>query len=309
MPYKTMKLLPILLSAIGFAGLSHGAYFTNSPDADTFVRANAPTLNYGAAGALSVSGVSATNGSGVANGAFDSFIRFNAAAMVTNFNAVFGTNNWSVTSAKIVVTESGAPSQAVFNRGKGAFEIRWLANDIWTEGTGTPSAPTTDGLAYNNEPTLLSSSADTSLGVFPNAGSNATLSFALGLPPAFTSDLLAGGEVGFFLTAKDPKTGFTFNSQNFGTASARPFLIISALPRPVITSISLNTTNLTLTVTNGAAGGTYVLLASTNLALPPLQWTPVATNVLSVGSDFVITVTNGVSASGTGQAFFRLQTQ
>ncbi|MEI8288255.1 MAG: hypothetical protein WCH99_02180 [Verrucomicrobiota bacterium] len=304
-----MKLLPILLSAIVLASSTRGAFFTNSPDADTFVRSNAPTLNYGTAGALSVSGIYATNATGVTNGAFDSFIRFNATAMVTNFNGMFGTNNWAVTSAKIVVTESGAPTQAVFNRGKGAFEIRWIASDNWVEGTGTPSAPTTDGLTYNNEPALLNSSTDASLGVFTNAGANVTLSFPLGLPPAFTGDLLAGGEVDLFLTAKDPKTGFTFNSQNFATVSARPFLIISALPRPVITSISLNTTNLTLTVTNGAAGGTYVVLASTNLVLPPLQWIPVATNVLGASGDFTINVTNEVYGSGLAQAFFRLQAQ
>ena len=299
----------MLLLSILTAGSTRGAFFTNSPDADTFVRSNAPTLNYGAAGALSVSGIYATNATGVTNGAFDSFIRFNAAAMVTSFNGTFGPNNWAVSSAKIVVTESGAPAQAVFNRGKGAFEIRWIASDTWIEGTGTPSGATTDGLTYNNEPALLNSGADESLGVFTNAGANATLSFPLGLPAAFTSDLVTGGEVSFFLTATDPKTGFTFNSQSFGTVSARPFLIVSALPRPTITSISLNTTNLTLTATNGASGGTYIVLASTHLALPPPQWTPVATNVLSASGDFALTITNLVSVSGPGQTFFRLQAQ
>jgi hypothetical protein len=304
-----MRFLPSILLTVALAGSSRGATFTNSPDADTFVRANAPTLNYGAAGALSVSGSTATNGSGVANGASDSFIRFNTTAMAVNFNSTFGANNWAVTGARIVVTESGAPSQAVFNRGKGAFEIRWIANDVWTEGTGTPTAPTTDGLAYNNEPTLLNSSTDASLGVFTNAGANATLSFTLGLPAAFTGDLVAGGEVGFFFTATDSKTGFTFNSQSFGTASARPFLIVSALPRPGITSLSLNSTNLILTATNGAAGGTYLILTSTNLTLPTLQWTPMATNILNASGDFTIAVTNGLNVSGTGQAFFRLQAQ
>lgn len=304
-----MKLLTTLLSTIVLAASTRGAAFTNNPDADTFARSNAPTLNYGAAGALSVSGIYATNETGVKNGAFDSFIRFNTAAMVASFNGVFGPNNWAVTSAKMVLTESGAPAQAIFNRGKGAFEIRWIANDIWTEGTGTPTAPTTVGLAYNNEPSLLNSSSDASLGVFTNAGANATLSFSLGLPAAFTSDLAAGGEVDLFFTATDPKTGFTFNSQSFGTVSARPFLIVSAWPRPGITGISLDTTNLTLTATNGAAGGTYIVLASTNMALPMLQWTPVATNVLSAGGNFTMMVTNGASASGPAQAFFRLQAQ
>jgi hypothetical protein len=37
-------------------------------------------------------------------------------------------------------------------------------------------------------------------------------------------------------------------------------------------------TTLTLTATNGAIGGTYMLLGTTNLTLPINQWTAVLTN-------------------------------
>src|ERR1700733_4405843 len=115
-----MKLSLMLLSSIVTAGSAHAAFSTNSPDADAFVRAAVPNSNYGLAGALSVSGANATNSSGViVNGAFDSFIRFNTAAMATNFNAVFGAGNWAVSGARLVVTEVGAPPQTILNRGKG----------------------------------------------------------------------------------------------------------------------------------------------------------------------------------------------
>jgi hypothetical protein len=305
-----MKIVLTLLSSVLIAGSTRAAFFTNSPDADAFVRAAATNLNYGLAGSLSVSGANATNSMGViTNGAFDSFIRFNTAAMVTNFNTVFGSNNWAISGARLLVTEVAAPAQAIFNRDTGSFEIRWIANTNWTEGTGTPMAPTMNGIVYTNETTLLNSNTDASLGVFTNAGANAAISFQLALPSVFVNDLIAGGEVDLFLTAADLKIGFTFNSQNFGTASARPFVIISAVPRPGITAISLNSTNLVLTATNGVAGGTYYVLTSTNLSQPLSQWLPVATNVLTANGNFSITATNAVNVSAPWQQFFILQTQ
>jgi hypothetical protein len=305
-----MKYIFTFLAFALITSPARAAFITNSPDADSFVRAAATNSNYGLAGALSVSGITATNASGVTNGAFDTFIRFNTAAMVTSLNTAFGPNNWVIGGARMVLAEVGAPAQTIFNRGKGSFEIRWITNNVWTEGSGMPNGPTTDGICYTNETILLNSSADKSLGIFTNAGVNFTNSFQLGLPPAFVSDLTAGGEVDFFLTAADPKLGFTFNSQNFAsTPSVRPFLIISAVPRPGITNFSLVTTNVVFIGTNAVAGGTYYVLGSTDMALPLSQWLPVATNVLNASGGFTITVTNAVNGNSLSPQFFILQTQ
>lgn len=304
-----MKLFLILVLFAIVAGPSRAAFFTNSVSADSFVRSNAPTLNYGGAGSLSISGSTATNGSGVANGASDSFIGFNTAAMVANFDSLFGTGNWALSGAKLRVSEMGAPPNALFNRGIGTFEIRWIANDSWTEGTGTPMVPQTIGIKYNDKPTLLNGGTDVSLGTFTNAGVDGTESFPLPLPAAFTADLKAGGEVGLYLTAINPATGFTFNSRSFVTNSARPFLEISAAPQPGILMINLSETNVVLAATNGVAGGTYYVLNSTNLALPLNQWTPVATNVPTVNGNFTITVTNAANANAPSSQLFILQTQ
>jgi hypothetical protein len=303
-----MKQLFTFLTFIVIAGPTRAAMFTNSPDADAFVRSNAPAANYGGAGSLSVSGSSSYNVATLqTNGIADSFIRFNTAAMVTSFNTLFGANNWVVTGAKLQVTEVGTPNNSLFDQGKGAFGIYWVADDNWIEGTGTPSTPTTDGIVFTNEPALLTNTAY--LGTFTNTAANGTLLFPLALPAAFVSNAQAGGEVTLFLTAIDPQIGFTFNSRSFGTVSARPFLEISAVPRPGITGISLSGTNVILAVTNGAAGGTYCALTSTNLSQPFSQWLPVATNVLSAGRNFSITATNAANAGAPWQQFFILQTQ
>jgi hypothetical protein len=304
-----MKLFWMLLSLVAVAGSMRGAVFTNDASADAFVRGAAPTLNYGGAGALSVSGPNATNAVGVTNGVFDSFIRFNTGAMVTNFDLRFGTNNWFVTSAKLRVSEQGAPNNALFNRGVGAFEIRWMAQTNWAEGTGVPINPTGDGVVYNDEPALLNGGTDISLGTFTNAGVNGSLNFTLALPAAFVGAMKAGGEVGLFLTALDPEAGFTFNSRDFSTIPARPFLEVSGVPRPIITAINLSGTNVVLAAANGAAGGTYFVLASANLALPLGRWAPIATNLLTTDGDFAITVTNAVNLNPPPQQFFILQTR
>jgi|SRR5271170_7377678 len=299
-----MKLVSTILLFAVTADCSRAVIFTNSDDADTFVRSNSPAANYGGAGALSVSGNTATNTSSVAMGIADTFLRFNTAAMVASFNLLFGAGNWVVSSAKLQVTEVAVPNNLIFDRGVGRFNIFWIADDTWTEGTGTPMAPTTDGIAFNDETTLLTNTVN--LGVFTNTGLNFTNLFSLALPAAFTSDLSAGGEVGFYLTAIDPQTGMTFNSRSFGTTAARPFLEISAAPKPGVTSISVSGTNVVFSATNGATGGTYYILASTNVSLPLSQWTIVATNVLSANGNFSITATNAANGS---QQFFILQTQ
>jgi len=301
-------LIPVSLAIT--AGAS-AAIFTNSPDANAFVRASAPTANYGGAGSLSVSGASATNASGVANGAFDTFIRFNNGTMVSNFNAAFGSNNWLISGATLQVTEVGAPNNAIFNHGVGAFQIRWIANDNWTQGSGTPSLPGSSGITYSEESTLLNSATDASLGTFTNSGANSALSFALGLPASFVNNLIAGGEVGLFLTAIDPGIGFTFNSQNFGTASARPYLMVSAvsggIARPGIASLNLSVSNIVIAVTNAAAGTTYSVLAGTNAAVPANQWSSLTSITPSASGNFSITLSNAPAPAG--QQFFLLRAQ
>lgn len=79
-----------------------------------------------------------------------------------------------------------------------------------------------------------------------------------------------------------------------------------AITRPAISSMSLVGNNLIISGRDGMAGLAYLTLTSTNLAAPMSQWTPVATNVLSVSGNFSFTATNAVS-TGVSQQFYRLQ--
>ena len=92
------------------------------------------------------------------------------------------------------------------------------------------------------------------------------------------------------------QVGFT---NSFGQAVAT---------KPVISSITLVGNNLVMSGQNGLAGLTYTTVMSTNVALPLVQWTPVATNVLAVSGNFTITATNAVSP-GARQQFYTLKVQ
>jgi hypothetical protein len=303
-----MKLLLTGISFVVIAGAAAAAVLsTNAPDKDAFVRALAPASNYGGAGALSISGANPTTGNPT-NGAFDSFVSFNTTAMVTNFNGVFGTNNWVITSATLNLTENPSPGNALFNYGTGSFEIRWIANDTWIEGAGNPNAPTTTtGVTYSEEPTYLNTNTDETLGDFTFAGT-AKLSCPLALPVSFVTNMQAGSEVGLFMTAVDSQLGYVFYSRNFaGNPASLPALVVSAAAEPALTGITVSSTNLVLSATNGFTNQTYYVLTSTNLATPLNQWTPVLTNNLPAGGGFTLTVTNGINAAA-GQ-YFILRTQ
>jgi hypothetical protein len=80
------------------------------------------------------------------------------------------------------------------------------------------------------------------------------------------------------------------------------------VPQPAISSISLSGTQLVLNGTNGLASATYYVLTSTNLALPLLQWTTVATNSLGTNGNFTFTIPNVVNPD-EAKRFFALQLQ
>ncbi len=238
-----MKNVLLLGSVVWLAGaVSSMAQVTVSTNsvADAFVSSAQPTNNYGGAGALSVSGLVATNASGQQEGQLDSFLRFNASGAVSQFNIAYGVGQWTITGVTLTLTEQGAPAQSLFNRGVGQFQVNWIANDSWTEGTGTPTSPSATGINWNSEPSILSPGVDQSLGTFVNGGTNGTVTLSLGLNASFVSDISTGTLVSLYMTAPTNSTvGFTFNSREFGTASARPLLSVTAVAVPEPSTVGL----------------------------------------------------------------------
>src|SRR6202046_1604730 len=106
--------LAFYLGLAGGGNASAQITVTNNPAIDAFVRSADPTHNYGAAGALAVSGSIATNSASINNGLLDSFLQFNVSSAVSSFNTAFGVGQWTITGITLGVTAM-APNNPVFN--------------------------------------------------------------------------------------------------------------------------------------------------------------------------------------------------
>ena len=208
--------------------------------ADAFVRSVDPTHNYGAAGALAVSGLVATNVLGQQEGLLDSVMRFDASGAVSNFNSSLGAGRWVIVSATLNLFEQGAPNNTIFNRGVGPFGVRWVGTNLWAEGSGNPNAPTMDGIVWSNRTSVVTSNMDESLGTYTNGGVDGLVRLSLGTPSGFMSNLSSGTNLSFYLTTTTNSTvGFTFHSRNFVDPTQWPFLEIMAVPIPRITALAI----------------------------------------------------------------------
>jgi hypothetical protein len=188
-------------------------------------------------------------------------MRFPMSGVAASLNGSFGSNGWVVTGATLVVTEVGAPNNGIFNRGVGGFEIRWIGSDGWVEGTGRPIAPATDGVAYQDLASVLNPAVDVSLGWFTNSGMDGPVSFPLPLAGTLVSNVVAGTDLNFYLTAASESVGFTFNSRDFTGTNSWPSLTITAAAKPLarITSIERLGTNQVAVRFNTVSNWTYAL--------------------------------------------------
>ena len=84
-------------------------------------------------------------------------------------------------------------------------------------------------------------------------------------------------------------------------------LVFTPLPAsPVISSVVLNGTNFVISGSGGTTSANYIVLSSTNLALPSSQWIRVSTNSFGSGGSFSFTNSPDPSAL---QTFYQLQLQ
>jgi autotransporter-associated beta strand protein len=101
----------------------------------------------------------------------------------------------------------------------------------------------------------------------------------------------AGSISGSFATVNLPALSGSLYWSNTLTLNGKVTVASTALPQPYITHVSLTSSNLVMSGTNGTAGGSYHLLSTTNVALPLNQWAVIATNTFNAAN---FTITNVV---------------
>ena len=191
---------------------------TTPNSGDAYLRAAAPSTNFGGAGALVVSGA----GAGNTNGEFQSVLKFDLAAVLSALDSTFGAGQWSIDSLALELT-AVPPNNSTFNaNAAGSVGVAWLATDSWTE----------TGITWNGMSALISGGAQSMGAFFYNGGSPITTQYLLTSAAGFATDLATGGITSLRLFAADPDASMVMNSRNFGTAASRPALIITASPEP-----------------------------------------------------------------------------
>jgi hypothetical protein len=229
-----VKLIATL--ALALAASAPAAVVSLNPIADAFISSANPISNYGGTGALSLAA------GALPKGEFDSLLKFDLASAKASFDATFGVGLWVIDSIALRLTTS-PPNNSIFNgNGAGAggsnvnfagqFSLKWMTNDSWVEGTGSPASPGATGITFSTLPTFLNA-ADETLGTFTfSGGTSGNNTWNLGLTTAFLSDATAGSTVSFLALPADNGVGYIFNAQNSTTAANRPLLTINAIPEP-----------------------------------------------------------------------------
>jgi autotransporter-associated beta strand protein len=121
---------------------------------------------------------------------------------------------------------------------------------------------------------------------------------------AGTSTLITyGGSLSGVLPVVVVPAGYS-GTLNTDTPGQVNLVVVASLQTPpTIGTISISGSNVILRGTNGVPYSSYYVLMSTNVALPRLQWTPIATNQFDSLGSFAWT-----NAIGNGpQNFYRLQ--
>jgi len=112
----------------------------------------------------------------------------------------------------------------------------------------------------------------------------------------------AAHQVGAFTTVNLPvlDAGLAWNNQIDVDGS---IAVIAVLVGPEFSSVSLSGTNLIVSGTGGTSNGSYIVLSSTNVTTPLLNWIPVSTNPFDASGNFLFT--NPINPARP-QEFYRL---
>jgi autotransporter-associated beta strand protein len=132
-------------------------------------------------------------------------------------------------------------------------------------------------------------------GVLSCNGAQITINSAGTLAPAnyVLFNVTGGGSISGTFSNKPAWVGLTpSNASSYGITNVGNQVLLqytsSGPAQPHMTGISLSGGNLVISGTNGTSGDNFVVLTTTNVALPLSQWTPVATNMFG-GSNFSFT--------------------
>jgi fibronectin-binding autotransporter adhesin len=270
----------------------------------TFSRSDS-AYSYG--GIISGSGAMTVSGSGTVtltgNNTYSGNTSVNSGGLVVNNTSGSGTGTGNVTvSSGATLGGTGIIGGAVTVNAGGT-----LAPGNATPSVGTLTIDNSLSLAGNvaiaiNKSLSPSCGNVVVIGSLANSGSGVVKITNLG------SRLAAGDK---FQVLNQPVTGNALQVTGGGAIWANNLAVdgtisVVSVPVPVINSAFISGTNIVLAGTNGYPSDGYVLLSSTNVALPITNWTHVLTNSYDGSGNF--SVTNAITTN-VPQQFYLLQSR
>jgi hypothetical protein len=211
-------------------------------------------------GAVGVQGASSTIlGGGSATAANVTF-KYGVGSAVSSLNSTYGAGNWTIANPKLTLQYTLYANNNRFGGGAGTFDIFWVANDNWVQGTSNPiyatSAATLATWAGNDSllgsenfswttPGYTGTAADatTAAWVTDKSGiKQATISYDLGLDSSFVNDITsatAGSDpnVSLYLMATSSTVGMTIFTGGGLVLPTLSFDVVAA-PEPSILAIA-----------------------------------------------------------------------
>jgi hypothetical protein len=178
------------------------------PIADAFVTpggsGSLSSSNFGAAGSLAIAAP------GLAQGEFQSVLKFDLSGAQSSFDAQFGAGQWSLQSVTLQLTSS-PHNNAIFNNiAAGQFGVSLMQNNSWVEGTGTGGVPSSDGVSFNSLlATYINNANDQALGTFNfPGGSSGQNNYNLSLSSGLVTDVTSGSDLSLRLFAADSSVSY-----------------------------------------------------------------------------------------------------
>ncbi len=212
------------------------AFLANGSATNPICGTNCSTLNFGGAGTLAIAPASSTKGQ------FDSVVQWNTAGATTQFDTAFGAGNWHITNVALNLAsnfgdQGEQPNNPIFNTiNGGQFNVQWISNNSWVEGTGSGMGTTTGvppAVTFGNKGTTLLTGTSANLGTFTYTppGDNTYVKYDLALDANLLNSIDTGALTSLYFTAADEQVGFLFNARSY--AQNHPQFIITADVAPV----------------------------------------------------------------------------
>jgi hypothetical protein len=284
-----------------YSGMSVADAFLATGSPDNPEGTNLTGLNFGGAGILVIAPA------GSVKGEFQSVVQFDLAGATSLFDTTYGTNNWTVSGISLQLTSNygGAgdqPLNPIFPAANGgSFVIEWLSNNAWSEGTGTPSMPTTDGVTYDSLPVLLSGAHDIlCTNTYSPPGDNVPVSYPLPLDTNLVAEVMQGGSVTLLFYAADNQISYLFNSYNYGRGN-QPLIHATANGAQLELVTGVFTNGVFHLAGLGVANQQYQVQATTNPART--NWQVLGT-VTSDGGGLI--QFDDLTAANQAERFYRL---